>query len=35
MGHEVAAAYFNLRMKQWNDFTRHMSSWEVENTLDA
>ena len=35
MGREVADAYFNLRMNQWNDYTRHMSSWELDHTLDA
>ena len=35
MGREVADAYYNLRMNQWIEYGRHMSSWEIENTLDA
>lgn len=35
MGREVASAYYNLRLSQWNEYSRHMSTWEIENTLDA
>ena len=35
LGSEVAEGYYNLRIRQWNDFTRSMSQWEIDNTLDA
>jgi len=35
MGPATAAAYFNLRMAQWNDYNRAMSKWEIDNTLDS
>jgi len=35
VGQEICDAYFNVRMEQWNEYMRHMSSWEIENTVDV
>ena len=34
MGEEFAAAYISLKLKEWDSFTAHFSSWERENTID-
>ena len=35
MGSELIDAYCKLKLDQWNDFTRSISDWERENTLDC
>jgi len=35
MGSELINAYCKLKLDQWNDFTRSISDWERENTLDC
>ena len=35
MGGELIDAYCKLKLDQWNDFTRSISDWERENTLDC
>jgi glutamine synthetase type III len=34
MGEEFSAAYFKMKLQEWNDFTSHFSQWEKDNTLD-
>ena len=34
LGAEFSNAYINLKLKEWNSFTSHFSSWERENTID-
>ena len=34
-GKQVIASYTKLRMTEWDDYTRHLSSWERNNTLDC
>jgi glutamine synthetase len=34
MGEEFSKAYLKLKMKEWNSFVSHFSSWEKENTID-
>jgi glutamine synthetase len=35
MGQELIDAYCKLKMNQWDDFTRSISQWERDNTLDC
>jgi glutamine synthetase type III len=35
LGKELIDAYCKLRQDQWNEFTRSMSDWERQNTLDC
>ena len=35
LGEEFMTAYQKLRGNQWLDFTRHLTEWERENTLDC
>ncbi len=35
MGEELIKAYCKLKLDQWNDFTRSISDWERQNTLDC
>ncbi|HTR85710.1 MAG TPA: type III glutamate--ammonia ligase [Reyranella sp.] len=32
---ELIPAYLKLKRNEWNDYARHLSSWERENTLDC
>lgn len=34
-GSETIASYVRLRMAQWEDYTRHLTSWERDHTLDC
>jgi glutamate---methylamine ligase len=34
-GEEFSQGYLKLRWKQWNEYQRSMSAWEVANTLDC
>ena len=34
MGEEFSSAYIKMKMKEWNSYVSHFSSWEKENTLD-
>jgi len=31
----LAPAYLKLKHQEWNDFTRHLTQWERDNTLDC
>ena len=35
MGEELMDAYCKLKLDQWNDFTRSITQWERDNTLDC
>lgn len=35
MGEEVIAAYLKLKHQEWAEYTGHLSTWEVEHTLDC
>ncbi len=35
LGHELVDAYCKLKLAQWNDFTRSITQWERDNTLDC
>lgn len=35
LGGEFADAYVKLRRGDWAAYARHLSSWEIETTLDA
>lgn len=35
LGDEVVEAFLKLRMSDWNDYTRHLTDWERERTLDC
>ena len=35
MGTEFSQAYVKLRMREWDQFTHHLSQWERENTIDC
>jgi glutamine synthetase len=35
IGDETCAAFLKLKNDEWSDFTRHLTSWERENTLDC
>ena len=34
MGDEFSRAYIKLKMREWNSYVSHFSSWETANTLD-
>ncbi len=35
IGDETCAAFQKLKNNEWSDFTRHLTSWERDNTLDC
>ncbi len=35
LGEEFAVAYVKIKTDEWNDYSRHLSQWERDNTLDA
>lgn len=35
LGEDFIAAYMKLKMQEWNDYSRHLSVWERESTLDC
>lgn len=35
LGDEVVDSYVAVKMKEWNEFTHHMTPWERANTLDC
>ncbi len=35
LGEELLGSYVKLRRRQWDDFTRHLTTWEREHTLDC
>lgn len=35
LGDEFTSAYLKLRMREWDQFTHHLTSWERRNTLDC
>jgi glutamine synthetase len=35
LGQETVDAFIKLKMRDWNDYTAHLSQWERDNTLDC
>tara|TARA_A100001037_G_scaffold43225_1_gene34205 strand:- start:243 stop:1427 length:1185 start_codon:yes stop_codon:yes gene_type:complete len=35
LGDEFSAAYMKIKMDEWNDYSRHLTQWERDNTLDT
>ena len=35
MGKEFTDAYVKLRMREWDQFTHHLTQWERDQTLDC
>jgi len=35
LGQETVDAFIKLRMRDWNDYTAHLSQWERDTTLDC
>lgn len=35
IGDETCSAFLKLKHEEWNDFTRHLTDWERDNTLDC
>jgi glutamate---methylamine ligase len=35
LGDEFVDSYVKLKMREWNDFSRHLTDWERANTLDC
>jgi glutamine synthetase type III len=35
LGDEFVDSYVKLKMREWNDFARHLTDWERANTLDC
>jgi len=34
-GQEFVGAYVNLKTQAWNEYSRHLTKWELETTLDC
>ncbi|PPR72435.1 MAG: Glutamine synthetase 3 [Alphaproteobacteria bacterium MarineAlpha3_Bin2] len=35
MGDEIIDSYIKLKMEEWNKYTRHLTQWERDHTLDC
>jgi glutamine synthetase type III len=35
LGNEAIAAYLKLKYQEWSEYTRHLTSWELDRTLDC
>jgi len=35
IGEETSAAFLKLKMNDWLDYSRHLTDWERDNTLDC
>ncbi len=35
LGDEFASAYLKLKYDDWNKYSRHLTEWERETTLDC
>jgi glutamine synthetase len=35
LGDELVDAYLKLKHQEWNEYSRHLSSWERQHTLDC
>lgn len=35
LGSELIDSYCKLKLEQWNDYSRHLTQWERDNTLDC
>jgi len=35
LGSELIGAFVKLKKKQWNDYSSHLTKWELDNTLDC
>jgi glutamine synthetase len=34
-GNEFVAAYIKLKTQAWNEYSRHLTRWELQTTLDC
>ena len=34
-GNEFVEAYIKLKTQAWNDYSRHLTKWELDTTLDC
>ena len=35
LGERFIAAYCRLRLREWDDYARHLTQWERDTTLDC
>jgi glutamine synthetase len=35
LGKEVCEGYLKLKHNEWNQYCRHLTQWERDNTLDC
>jgi glutamine synthetase len=35
LGEEFTTSYVEVQMEQWRSYSRHLSQWELDNTLDC
>ena len=35
IGDETCAAFLKLKHEEWNEYSRHLTEWERETTLDC
>ena len=35
LGEEFSSAYLKLKYGQWNEYSRHLTQWELDTTLDC
>ena len=35
LGGEFSEAYLKLKYDQWNEYSRHLTKWELDTTLDC
>jgi glutamine synthetase len=35
LGEEFTKSYVEVQMEQWRSYSRHLSQWELDNTLDC
>ena len=35
LGTDFAASYLKLRLADWHNYARHLTQWELDNTLDC
>jgi glutamine synthetase len=35
LGDDLVDAFVKLKMQEWDSYTKHLSSWERNNTLDC
>ncbi|SVD79716.1 uncharacterized protein METZ01_LOCUS432570 [marine metagenome] len=35
LGSELVDAFVKLKKSQWDDYSSHLTKWELDNTLDC